>query len=827
MGVVDPAVGQQRRALHPRQVAEVENQRVLAGVPVNAQALEAVVPVVVDMLELPEDVVAAVVAGGGGRTQPGQGAGLELRVRRRRQEPLVRVHLEPGGMVDGDQRGGVEVDDLLELVGRLQDVAAFLGHQLPDAHVLVVVGGVVLPRRREVADDTSPEEVGHEAEAVAVPGVEDGAGGPLAVQLHEVEPLPRRRRQLGLPDPARPQDANELDRVRRAQAEGEARRGAAAPAQLPFLLVAAGLDLHLGAETVEVAVQTAEADADPAAARGGVGVQLPVGPDVDVAVAVEVLEQDQPGGPCGAQSRIGRTEAAAGALQEADSALSEGNEVEVAVVVDVGGADAAGLFQGNFPRLLALETGSAPPVFKEVDFASGRDGGDIDAPVRGQVADAEVCGVAAAAGKPSETALGGAVREGAVAVVLVELDPAAVEEDEEVDVAVVVEVGEDRLPPGAVPYPGGPRDVFEGGAAVVAQQAHAPGPRLQQVEIAVVVDVGRHRPRESAAERDRLPEAAIVVEGSETRSGADRHVGVAVAVEIAEGKVCGILHRYREAPAVVGVQPLAVAGQQAETGRLGDHHAGHVPASDPRDRRGRQRRVSRRGLLAELEGDRRGRGLSRFAGVAAVGEGLGVLPLALVGRADSLVSGAAEPVEFLERQAPLLRALLQPELMGEGVVGGDAVRVELDGPLELRDRLVAALQLREGAAEVVVHEGIVVVGCGNRLEGRQGGLVLLALGVEDQPARVVGVQQTGVAGQGFVQGHQGGVVLAQAEQGDPEVGACQRVRGIRRRGGVELLAAAHVVVLVHVDDALVVVPARLQALGGWSTWLAGQPGEGR
>ena len=342
-----------------------------------------------------------------------------------------------------------------------------------------------------------------------------------------------------------------------------------------------------------------------------------------------------------------------------------------------------------------------------------------------------------------------------------------------------------------------------------------------------MVDVGRYRQRGSAPEGDRFPEAAVFVEGSQAGCCACHHVGIAVPVEVAEGQVDGLIHRYREAPAVVGVQPLAVAGQQVEPRRIGDHQPGPVLAVDTRCRGRGQRRFARSGLLAELEGDRRNRPLARFAGVAAVGERLGVLPLPLVGRADPLVSGAAELVEFFQGPSPLPGALLQPELVGEGVVRGDAVRVELDGSLELRHRLVAALELRQGAAEVVMHQRIVVVRGDHRLEGGQGGIVLLALGVEDQPAGVVGVQQTGVAVQGFVEGDQGGVVLAQAEKGDPEVGPGQGVRGVGRGRGVELLAAPHVVVLVHVDDPLVVVPARLQALGRGASGLTGQPGKGR
>ena len=474
VGVVDPAVGQQGRALHSRQVAEVEKQRELAGVAVNAQALEAVVPVVVDMLEQPEDVVAAVVAGGHGRAQSRQCAGLELRVRGRRQQALVRVHLQPGGMVDGDQLGGVEVDDLLELVGRLQDVAPILRHQLPDAHVLVVVRGVVLAGGREVADDATPEEVGHEAEAAAVPGVEDGAGGPLAVELHQVEALSARGRQLRLPHPAGPEDADEFDGVGRSQAEGQTRGGAAAAAQLPLLLVAPGLHLHLCAETVEVAVQAAQPDADPASSGGGVGVQLAVRPDVDVAVAVEVFEQDQLRCPSRAQLRSGRPEGAAGPLQETDASLSKGDEIEVAVVVDVGGADAAPLPQGDFIPSPALET-APPPVLEDADLSPLRYRGDVHASVRIQVADADVRN-GSAPREPAETAVGGPVGESPVPVVCVELHSAAVGENEEVDVAVVVEVGENRLPGAPLPDPGRGRDVGESCTAVVAQQARAAGP---------------------------------------------------------------------------------------------------------------------------------------------------------------------------------------------------------------------------------------------------------------------------------------------------------------------------------------------------------------
>ncbi len=102
--------------------------------------------------------------------------------------------------------------------------------------------------------------------------------------------------------------------------------------------------------------------------------------------------------------------------------------------------------------------------------------------------------------------------------------------------------------------------------------------------------------------------------------------------------------------------------------------------------------------------------------------------------------------------------------------------------------------------------GVVQVCGGDFLQGLERFLVLLALSVVDQAERVIGVQQLGGNGNGVLQGGGGAVVFAEGIIGNAEIGIGTGVFRGYRQGPFEFLASAGVVVLVHVDHALVVVP---------------------
>ena len=90
---------------------------------------------------------------------------------------------------------------------------AVFGSEWSQAYILVGIGAVILARCCQVAYNGAAEYIAYKAMALAVPGVEDGAGGTLAVEFGKLESLTGAGGQFGLAHSARPKNADKFHRV--------------------------------------------------------------------------------------------------------------------------------------------------------------------------------------------------------------------------------------------------------------------------------------------------------------------------------------------------------------------------------------------------------------------------------------------------------------------------------------------------------------------------------------------------------------------------------------------------------------------------------------
>ena len=142
------------------------------------------------------------------------------------REPLIHEHFAVGRMVDHEQRDVIEEVRLPQLRGDADVVRAVARHELLARDPHPVFGlrhtrGVLRvdaqPKRR------SPEEVGDECHAIAVPGKHPRA--------RTLQPLLRHNRivnaaaEFGLRDTIRPHDARDVNRRVRAETEMQRRTG--------------------------------------------------------------------------------------------------------------------------------------------------------------------------------------------------------------------------------------------------------------------------------------------------------------------------------------------------------------------------------------------------------------------------------------------------------------------------------------------------------------------------------------------------------------------------------------------------------------------------
>ena len=111
---------------------------------------------------------------------------------------LVGMDRRACGMIDGDEPGLVEVNDLLERLDDLEDVIAVSRGQLGQDDVLGGVGPSERGGTRPVSQPSHAAEVRHERELPAVPGEEVRARGRAGGRF------PESRRPGCRPSPARP-----------------------------------------------------------------------------------------------------------------------------------------------------------------------------------------------------------------------------------------------------------------------------------------------------------------------------------------------------------------------------------------------------------------------------------------------------------------------------------------------------------------------------------------------------------------------------------------------------------------------------------------------
>ena len=191
--------------------------------------------------------------------------------------PSFGIDLDVGRVVDREQPDAVEVEHLFQLVRHAQLVAAVARDELAgrETHVLDGIGHVAHARGLVVAHLARAQEVRHELEARAVPGVEIGTRRRLAVELVDGQGRPAGPTALAAPVSISVWTIPETQITRtasgassRAQPEDDVgrrghrhRRGG-----LELLAQAAGTDLHLHAHAALVGDASVQLDRERAVA---------------------------------------------------------------------------------------------------------------------------------------------------------------------------------------------------------------------------------------------------------------------------------------------------------------------------------------------------------------------------------------------------------------------------------------------------------------------------------------------------------------------------------------------------------------------------------
>ncbi len=282
---------------------KVEDERVLVRVAADAVQAEVVHEAAIEAGDAVTHIPAPVVRGHrGGNRAPHRQQAERLR---RLDHALVREHLHVRGMGHRQELQAVEVDHLLQLVRDPQLEAAVLRAELvgANANVLLGIGDVPQPGGEPVPHLAPAQEVAHELEALAVPGVEVGAGRRLPIQLRHVQggaPAPGRRGGkvgLGLDDPRDPDHADRVGRRALSQAEHEVRRshGGSCGRGLELLAQAARSDIDLRSHPALVRDPARKAQGEGAVRVAAVVAQVAQGrrrgqENVLVAIAVEVRD---------------------------------------------------------------------------------------------------------------------------------------------------------------------------------------------------------------------------------------------------------------------------------------------------------------------------------------------------------------------------------------------------------------------------------------------------------------------------------------------------------------------------------------------------------
>ena len=358
VGREHPAVEPQADRL-PGRFAEVEGEGPrFGGVALVARALVAVGVDLVPGPDPPGHVAAAAIGGVDYRADSGAGhhcVGRAADVPLARHDPQVAGYRHALPVIDHPEPRAVEVGGLPQLLGDPQVVEAVARGGAVDPDQLVGVVAVPDPVRQGHAQRGAPQQVGDEGDLVAVPGVEERATA-LEHLLFDDGQVPARR-QAVLRHAVGPDDADQIG----LPAVAEADVGDLA-VDLEVLVRPARLDLDRRAAAEDVVllarhVETDQANPQPVVLRA-VQVLDPVeagtarGDEVLVAVVVEVVGADgrelRVAGQAGdaGEAEVERLRAGIRRLGEHPQfAIGDQGEIEPAVVVRVEQGEVGGAFR--------------------------------------------------------------------------------------------------------------------------------------------------------------------------------------------------------------------------------------------------------------------------------------------------------------------------------------------------------------------------------------------------------------------------------------------------------------------------------------------------
>ena len=739
------------------------------------------------------------------------------------RQALVEHHRPARRQVVDGQSRRIQIGVLFHGFGELDAVGAVLGRQSVRVQEVALhrarLG--VDPGRGEIAERRAAEHVADEAVALAVPGEEHRAAGQLALCFDDGVAFPGRQRQLGLGHAVRPGQFHEIRLVVAAQANAEGLNA----------LARSGVRV----QNVQHGPATAGANLHHRADPGGVGTHLrclvapaqgqrkepvPAGAGRPKGHAVGRCRQ-HPWPTAGVEGcrhgahhpvhRVFGEDAPRARIDHREAIAAHAQEVRPAVAVEIRNVQLDVAVAAALGDVFALPAGAIAPPAEDRPIRPGAV--DLAPPVRIRIG----CRNCDKRRVPQVVEAG----EGLVlpkAVVLPDVVRRRLVDGHDVQVAVAVEVDDQRLPPIAAAQAHLFGQLAVAAVAVVAVEGIALGADGEHVQVAVVVGVEDRAAaaRKRAQLRRRRPAAALLL-AHQPRAGlgAKHRVDAAVVVHVAHQQGAGrrcVSQRVirpergsRGRDATVGdvaEDERRVVGHGDEVGRAVAVDVGQrksacmtsaVHGSRHGDRRAEQRprwqRVGRR------RGWRRRQG-ARFRPHPRIGEsgqqrGRVVLEALVVGEQRRRVVVAPQAPQRL-RSRPIGAAQIGREL--------GALQQPLGGA-----GVVALLQQR--LAEKVGRVGVLGVGEDGLPELRRGLLGVAEVKMQDG-AGVEGAQMHGVFGEHLRQDVQGKLLVAlllAVQGGDGEVRAgVQPVRRLFDDGGEHLLGSG-VLVAPHERHAAVVL----------------------
>src|SRR5271156_5172774 len=338
--------------------------------------------------QIGEHVVAVLIprAGGGTRIVLIAEHNLERRVRRIAREIFVRIYVDLGGMIDGEQLHLIEINRLFEGLHEAEaQLAIFFAQRsaveldgfgracdVPDDAAL----DIAISRRDPVSDDACTEHVADKFVVRPVPREERWTGAAAADEFSDVLQLVGSDSNFILQNAGRPQHADHVGFLRLPKTDGQVGRVlpevAGRPIHFKLLPQACGKNFHLRADGALVIVQALEREAQRVVLVAAFVAEqhrravILRDQQIDGAVVVVVSNNDR-ARRCElnfVESDVdGDVFPAVGAeiTEEADLPLSvfrlaDRDEIDPAVVVVVDGGDAVSADPVGFGKLHLLKT---------------------------------------------------------------------------------------------------------------------------------------------------------------------------------------------------------------------------------------------------------------------------------------------------------------------------------------------------------------------------------------------------------------------------------------------------------------------------------------